>query len=160
MARITVRDTSAELPALDEEDLEPVSSLGTGRGLVSGFQFGDITLPALELTSTGLLRGKVRALRAEQASVSGARVNSVEFTGCDLSTLRWTGGKVSRVRFDSCKLLGARFEEVSAEHVVFTGCKLDYGPPGRFCSLTARCAKLNLVAASWPALCLTVATCA
>ena len=53
-------------------------------------------------------------------------MDSVEFTGCDLSSLRWQGGKVSRVRFDNCKFLAARIQAVAMEHVVFTGCKLDY----------------------------------
>jgi uncharacterized protein YjbI with pentapeptide repeats len=63
---------------------------------------------------------------AEQAVITGGHVRSVEFSGCELGSLRWAGGKISRTRFDACKLLGARFEGVSMDHVVFTGCKLDY----------------------------------
>jgi uncharacterized protein YjbI with pentapeptide repeats len=127
MDQITVRRTSADLPVFDEEvDLEPVSSLGTDGGSVSDFQFGDASLRALDLKNVRLLHGKIRALRAERATITGVRIDSVEFTGCDLSSLRWAGGKISRVRFDTCKLLGARFEGVTLEHVVFTGCKLDY----------------------------------
>jgi uncharacterized protein YjbI with pentapeptide repeats len=126
MAQMTVRQTSAELPALGEEDLELVSSVDGAGGLVSGFQFGATSLPEFDLVNVGLVQGRIRALRAGRASVTGARLSSVEFSGCDLSSLRWAGGKLSRVWFDSCRLLGARFIEVSAEHVVFTGCKLDY----------------------------------
>jgi uncharacterized protein YjbI with pentapeptide repeats len=127
MAQITIRRTSADLPVFDEEaDLEPVPSLSTDRGLVSGFEFGEASLRALDLENVRLLSGKIRALRTERASITGARIDSVEFTGCELSSLRWVAGKISRVRFDNCKLLGARFEGVTLEHVVFTGCKLDY----------------------------------
>ncbi|MGH3287975.1 MAG: pentapeptide repeat-containing protein [Streptosporangiaceae bacterium] len=127
MGQITIRRTSADLPVFDQEaDLEPVSSLSAGRGLVSGFEFGGASLRALDLENARLLSGKIRALRAGRASITGTRIDSVEFTGCELSSLRWVAGKISRVRFDSCKLLGARFEGVTLEHVVFTGCKLDY----------------------------------
>lgn len=127
MSQFTVRGTSADLPVFEEDaDLEPVSSLGTGAGLVSGFEFAAASLPALDLEDVRLQSGKIRAVRAEQASITGARIDSVEFTGCELASLRWTAGKISRVRFDSCKLVGARFEGVTLDHVVFTGCKLDY----------------------------------
>ena len=124
MEHIRIRSTNAELPALDEAArLEPVSSL---RGSVSGFEFGGLNLRALEVPDGALLGGKVRAVRAEQAAMTRVDVRSVEFTSCELGSLRWAGGKISRARFDDCKLLGARFEDVSMEHVVFTGCKLDY----------------------------------
>ena len=35
-------------------------------------------------------------------------------------------GKISRTRFDTCQLTGARFEDLTLDHVIFTGCKLDY----------------------------------
>jgi uncharacterized protein YjbI with pentapeptide repeats len=125
MDEFTIRRTSAKLPVFDEEvDLDPVSSLGASG--VSGFRFGDASLRALDLENVRLRNGRISALRAERVSMTGVRIDSVEFTGCDLSSLRWAGGKLSRVRFDTCKLLGARFERVALEHVVFTGCKLDY----------------------------------
>jgi len=126
MDQLTIRQTSVDLPAFDEEtELERVSSLDATSRLVSDFQFG-ATLPVLDLAEAELLRGKIDGLRTERASITAARVDSVEFTRCDLSSLRWTGGKISRVRFDDCRLLGARFDGVTMEHVVFTGCKLDY----------------------------------
>jgi uncharacterized protein YjbI with pentapeptide repeats len=57
-------------------------------------------------------------------------MDSVEFTGCDLSSLWWREGKISRVRFDACKFLAARIQDVTMEHVVFSGCKLDYAALG------------------------------
>jgi len=126
MDQITIRQTSVDLPGFDEEtDLEPVSSLGANSRFVSDFWFG-ATLQALDLAEVQLLRGKVDGLRAERASITAVRMDSVEFARCDLSSLRWTGGRISRVRFDACRLLGARFDGVSMENVVFTGCKLDY----------------------------------
>jgi uncharacterized protein YjbI with pentapeptide repeats len=127
MDQITIRRTSADLPVFDAAvDLEPVSSLGSDSGSVSDFQFGDASLRALDLTNVRLFQGKIRALQAERVNLTRVRIDSVEFTGCDLSSLLWAGGKISRVQFDTCKLLGARFEDVALEHVVFTGCKLDY----------------------------------
>lgn len=127
MGRIKIRHTSVDLPGFDEDTvLEPVSSLGPDTRLVCDFEFGDATLAALDLAEARVLHGKIRGLRAERATITATRVDSVEFTGCDLSSLRWTGGKISHVLFDACKLLGARFEGVTVEHVVFTGCKLDY----------------------------------
>jgi uncharacterized protein YjbI with pentapeptide repeats len=127
VSQFTIRGTSAHLPAVDDEaELERVSSLGTDGGLVSGFDFSDASASILAVENVTLLDGKVRSLAAERASVTGMRVRSVEFTGCQLASLRWAGGKISRTRFDGCKLLGARFEDVTLEHVVFTNCKLDY----------------------------------
>jgi uncharacterized protein YjbI with pentapeptide repeats len=127
MDQIKVRQTGADLPRFDEEtDLEPVSSLGSGNRLTSDFQFGDATMQELDLADAQLLRGKIHGLRSGQATITATRMDSVEFTRCDLFSLRWTGGKISRVRFDACRLLGARFDGITVEHVVFTGCKLDY----------------------------------
>jgi uncharacterized protein YjbI with pentapeptide repeats len=127
MGQITIRQASADLPVFDEEtSLEPVSSLGAESGLICDFQFGDVSVGALEVSNVHLRRGKIRAVQAGRASITGARIDSVEFTGCDLSSLRWTAGKISRARFDNCRLLGARFEGVTVEHAVFTGCKLGY----------------------------------
>jgi uncharacterized protein YjbI with pentapeptide repeats len=126
MDQIKIRLTGADLPRFDEKtDLEPVTSLGTSSRLVSDFRYGDTTVAELNLAEAQLLRGKVRGLRAERATIIETRMDSVEITGCDLSSLRWTGGKLSRVRFDACRLLGARLEGMTLEHVVFAGCKLD-----------------------------------
>jgi uncharacterized protein YjbI with pentapeptide repeats len=127
MGQLTIRQTSAELPVLDAEPaLEPLPRLGAGTRLAADFQFADATVDALELTNAQLLHGRIRMLKAGTASIAGTRMDSVEFTGCDLSSLRWQDGKLSRVRFDACRFLAARFQGVTMEHVVFTGCKLDY----------------------------------
>jgi uncharacterized protein YjbI with pentapeptide repeats len=127
MGQITIRRTSVNLPLfLEEAELTRVSSLGSGGGLVSGFEFADVSTRALDVRDVRLLDGKIHAVRAEAASMTGARLQSVEFTRCDLGSLRWSGGKVSRTRLDSCRLLGARFENMTLEHVVFTDCKMDY----------------------------------
>lgn len=127
MERITIRGTSADLPLfLEEAELTQVSSLDPIGGLVSRFELDDINMRTLDVKDVGLLDGKIHSVRAESAIMRGVNVRSVEFTRCELSSLRWTGGKISRTRFDACKLLGARFDHVTLEHVVFTDCKMDY----------------------------------
>jgi uncharacterized protein YjbI with pentapeptide repeats len=127
MGRFTIRERSAELPVLpDEAELARVDSLGHKGGTVSGFELAGTRFRALDVRDALLHDGRVRAVRAETASVKGLTARSVEFTGCDLGVVRWAGGKLSRVRFDGCKLLAARFENVTMDHVVFSDCKLDY----------------------------------
>jgi uncharacterized protein YjbI with pentapeptide repeats len=123
VGQLTIRGTSADLPVFDldpDQALQPVDSLGDS---VSGFEFGAASVRALDVGNVRLADGRIRAVRAGLTAVV---VRSVEFTGCELGTLRWSGGKVSRTRFDAFKLLGARFENMTMDHVVFTGCKLDY----------------------------------
>ena len=122
MGQLRIRGTSADLPVFDFE-VQPVTSLGDS---VSGFVFGAASVRALDIGHVGLQDGQIRAVRAERCGVTAVDVRSVEFTGCELGSLRWAGGKISRTRFDACKLLGAQFENVTMGHVVFTGCKLDY----------------------------------
>lgn len=127
MDQLTIRQTRAELPGLEAGTaLEPLARLGAGSRLAAEFQFADATVDALELSNAQLLHGRVRMLKAGTATIAGTRMDRVEFTGCDLSSLRWQDGKLSRVRFDACRFLGGRFQGVTMEHVVFTGCKLDY----------------------------------
>jgi len=127
MAQLTIRQTSAELPTFDPEiGLEALPRLGAQSRLAADFEFSDATVAAWELTDANLLHGRVRMLRAVGAKIARTRMDSVEFTGCDLSSPWWQGGKISRVRFDNCKFLAARVQAVTMEHVVFTGCKLDY----------------------------------
>jgi uncharacterized protein YjbI with pentapeptide repeats len=127
MDTITIRRTTADLPAFDEDvELQSVSSLSTATGAVHDFQYADERVRALDVENVRLLHGKIRAVRAERVGIAESRMDSVEFSGCDLSSVRWEGGKLSRVRFDTCKLLGAQLDGVSLEHVVFVGCKLDF----------------------------------
>ena len=122
MGQLTIRGISADLPVLDQ-GLEPVDSLGDS---VTGFEYGAASVRALDAGNVRLADGRIRAVRAERGAMTAVALRSVEFTGCELGMLRWSGGKISRTRFDACKLLGARFENVTMDHVVFTGCKLDY----------------------------------
>jgi uncharacterized protein YjbI with pentapeptide repeats len=127
MAQLTIRQTSAELPTFDPETaLESLPRLGAQSRLAADFEFSDATVAAWVLTDANLLHGKVRMLRAVGARITRTHMDSVEFTGCDLSSLRWQDGKISQARFDNCKFLAARIHAVTMEHVVFTGCKLDY----------------------------------
>jgi len=127
VGQITIRGTSADLPVFNENaDLKRVSSLGPPGALVSSFEFGGSMVRALDVKDVRLLDGKILSVRSEQAIMTKVHARSVEFTGCELGSLRWAGGRISRTRFDACKLLGARFEDVTLEHVVFTDCKMDY----------------------------------
>jgi uncharacterized protein YjbI with pentapeptide repeats len=127
MARVTVRQTGAELPDLpDRVELARVESLGASGGSVSRFELTGSRFRALELENVRLLDGRVSSMQTETARLKGLDARCVEFDGCDLGGLRWIGGKLSRTRFDGCKLLGARFENVAMDHVVFSDCRLDY----------------------------------
>jgi hypothetical protein len=96
MAQITIRGTRADLPAFDADtELEPVRSLGAAGGSLSSFEFGGASMRAVELKDRTLWQGKIHALRAERASMTALDVHSVEFTGCELGSLRWTRGKIS-----------------------------------------------------------------
>jgi uncharacterized protein YjbI with pentapeptide repeats len=127
MEQFTIRRTVADLPVFDEDmELSALATLGTDSGSLSDFQFGDTAIRALDLENLTLLHGKIRAVHAARGNITAVRMDSVEFTGCDLSSLSWEGGKLSRVCFETCKLLGAQFRGMTLEHVVFVGCKLDY----------------------------------
>jgi uncharacterized protein YjbI with pentapeptide repeats len=132
MDQLTIRQTSAELPRFDAETaLEPVALPDARSRLLTGFESGDATVDAWELAGAHLLNGRIRGLRAGTASIAATRMDSVEITGCDLSSLRWQGGKISRVRFSDCRFLAAKIQTVAMEHVVFSGCKLDYAAFGQ-----------------------------
>jgi uncharacterized protein YjbI with pentapeptide repeats len=127
MGQITIRGLSVDLPARDaDSELDAVPTLGKSAGLISGFEYSGARLPALELTDVTLVTGKVGKVRAEETSITGTQVRSVEFAGCELGSLRWSGGKISRTRFSDCQLVGARFEDITLDHVVFADCKMDY----------------------------------
>ena len=126
MDQLTLRTTTADLPPHSDQDRDPVDSLSSGIGILDGFNYADADLRALDLDDLKLLNGTVRGVRTESATWTKLRIDSVEFTGCELSSLRLSDSKLTRVRFTNCKLLGADLEEVTAEHVVFDHCKLDY----------------------------------
>lgn len=126
MARLTIRSTTAELPAFDpDKRLIDITAIDE-TDVVSDFRYREASLRSLELERIRLLSGRIEQLRAGRAEFTDVRADSIEFTGCDLSSLAWSDSKLSRVRFTNCKLLGAQLTDLTLEHVVFINCKLDY----------------------------------
>lgn len=126
MDRLTIRDTTVELPAFDADvQLTPVASLDE-QEVSSDFLLDGASLRSLDLDHVRLLTGRVQELRTSRASFTEVRGDSVEFSGCDLSSLTWTASKLTRVRFTNCKLLGAHLSDLTLEHVTFANCKIDY----------------------------------
>lgn len=126
MDRLTIRETTVELPAFDADvKLTPVASLDE-KEVTSDFLFDGASLRSLDLAHVRLLTGRIHELRTSRASFTEVRGDSVEFSGCDLSSLTWAASKLTRVRFTNCKLLGAQLADLTLEHVTFVNCKLDY----------------------------------
>ncbi|MFE4176881.1 pentapeptide repeat-containing protein [Streptomyces sp. NPDC056909] len=125
----TIRRTSVTLPTLNEPGLylSDVTSLGGGRGQVTRFHYAEADLRDLDLADTHLLDGRITGVKARRTRLEKLRVDSVDFTGCDLSSLRWTDSRISRAVFRDCKLMGATLEDVTLDNVLFENCKLDYG---------------------------------
>lgn len=123
--QLTIRATTAELP--DLEDAEPLHEVNTldGSESITCFTFGG-HVRQLDLNGQRLLDGRVTGLRLERGTWSEIRMDTVELSGCDLSSLAWSSSKLTRVRFVNCKLLGAQFTDLNLENVVFERCKLDY----------------------------------
>lgn len=124
----TIRRTSVTLPALTEPGLylSNVTSLEGGRGRLAEFHYADADLRDLDLADTHLLDGRITGLKAQRTRLEKLRVDSVEFTGCDLASLRWTDSKISRAVFRDCKFMGATLEDVTLDNVLFENCKIDY----------------------------------
>lgn len=124
----TIRRTSITLPALDEPGLylSNVTSLEGGRGRMAEFHYADAELRDLDLADTHLIDGRITGLKAQRTRLDKLRVDSVEFSGCDLAALQWTDSKFSRAVFRDCKLMGATLEDVTLDNVLFENCKLDY----------------------------------
>ncbi|MFF7192365.1 pentapeptide repeat-containing protein [Streptomyces sp. NPDC008079] len=124
----TIRRTTVTLPALGEEGLllSNVTSLEGGRGRVDGFRYADADLRELDLYEAHLASGRISGLRTQRTRLDKLRVDSVEFTGCDLASLQWTDSKISRTVFRDCKLMGATLTDVLLDNVLFENCKLDY----------------------------------
>jgi len=129
MGTRTIRHTSVVLPSLEDQPgvyLSNVTSLESGRGRVAEFHYGDAELRALDVADTHLMDGLITGLKTQRARLEKLRVDSVEFTGCDLSSLHWSDSKVSRTVFRDCKLMGAMLKDVTLDNVLFVNCKLDY----------------------------------
>ncbi|MFE9659989.1 pentapeptide repeat-containing protein [Streptomyces sp. NPDC005955] len=124
----TIRRTSVTLPSLNEPGLylSNVTSLQGGRGRLAEFHYADADLRDLDLADTHLLDGRITGLKAQRTRWEKLRIDSVEFTGCDLASLQWTDSKVSRTVFRDCKLMGATLEDVTLDNAVFESCKIDY----------------------------------
>lgn len=126
MDTLTIRDTTADLPILDAEELTAVHSLGDDGGRLSLFEFAESRLRTLELADAQLFDGRISAVSAERGHLRDLHLSSVEFIACDLSQLRWENSKLNRVRFTNCKLLGAQLTGLGLEDVVFERCRLDF----------------------------------
>ncbi|MFD7311016.1 pentapeptide repeat-containing protein [Promicromonospora sp. NPDC059942] len=126
METLTIRDTTADLPVLDQEDLTDVSMLQPENGRLSLFNYSGKDLRTLELSGAQFYDGRISEVTAERMDVDQVRLSSVEFVGCDLATLTLSHSRLSRVRFANCRLLGARFDDLVLEDVVFQDCKIDY----------------------------------
>ncbi|WP_283132814.1 pentapeptide repeat-containing protein [Rhizohabitans arisaemae] len=119
----TVRRTDVALPVIDEAHLGEVDSID---GDLDEFSYvGSARLRELNLSGTHLLDGRITGLTAQRVRLEQLRVDSVVFSGCDLSNLHWSDSKLSRVVFQDCKLLGATLEEITFGNVLFERCKLD-----------------------------------
>jgi uncharacterized protein YjbI with pentapeptide repeats len=126
MDRLAIRSITAELPAFHPDtNLTDLTALN-GTDVVSDFRYRDADLRSLELEKIRLLSGRIEHVRAGRAEFTVVRADSIEFTGCDLSSLTWSDSKLTRVRFTNCKLLGAHLTDLTLEHVVFSDCELDY----------------------------------
>jgi uncharacterized protein YjbI with pentapeptide repeats len=108
-----------------EVELAPTRSLDSSE-MTSGFLYEGASLRSLDLNSVRLITGQIREVRAARADFTDMRMDSVDFTACDFSSLVWADSKLSRVRFTNCKLLGAELTSLTLENVVFANCKLDY----------------------------------
>ncbi|MFD8937652.1 pentapeptide repeat-containing protein [Streptomyces sp. NPDC059578] len=124
----TIRRTIVTLPSLNEPGLylSNVTSLQGGRGRLAEFHYADADLRDLDLADTHLLDGRITGLKAQRTRWEKLRIDSVEFTGCDLASLQWTDSKVSRTVFRDCKLMGATLEDVTLDNALFENCKIDY----------------------------------
>jgi uncharacterized protein YjbI with pentapeptide repeats len=126
MDTLTIRATVADLPILDAGELTAVRSLGEDGDRLSLFEFSEANLRTLELADAQLFDGRISAVTAERGHLHDLHLSSVEFSGCDLSQLRWENSRLSRVRFSNCKLLGVQLTGLSLDDVVFERCRLDY----------------------------------
>ncbi|MEV7183373.1 pentapeptide repeat-containing protein [Kitasatospora sp. NPDC093102] len=114
------------LPDLTDGSLSNVSALESGRGIVQEFAYADADLRDLDLANARLITGRITNLRAYRVHLDDARVDSVEFDGCDLGSLQWVDSRLSRVVFKNCKILGGNYSNLTLDNVLFDHCKLDY----------------------------------
>jgi uncharacterized protein YjbI with pentapeptide repeats len=123
--QLTIRATTVELPDLEDvASLHEVDTLDAGASTTC-FTFGG-RLRQLDLGGQQLLVGRITGLRLDRGTWNEVRMDTVELSGCDLSSLALSNSKLTRVRFTNCKLLGAQFSDLHVENLVFDRCRLDY----------------------------------
>jgi hypothetical protein len=89
MGRITIRETSADLPHFPSGiEFTQVSALAPNGGLLSHFELRDSSMRTLDLKDLRLLNGKVNSVRTEATGMRRVNVQSVAFTRCELSSLQ------------------------------------------------------------------------
>ncbi|WP_059007469.1 pentapeptide repeat-containing protein [Streptomyces specialis] len=111
------------LPTLDA--LSHVTSFDNG-GAFLDFHYTSADPVELSLTGTHFVTGRITGLSARRSRFDNIRLDSVEFTGCDLTSLRWTDSRLTRTVFRDCKLTGAVLERLTLDNVLFEGCTLTY----------------------------------
>ena len=128
MGNRTIRRTSVTLPALKAPSQYrcKVTSLEGGGGRFSDFHYADAELRNLDLVDTHLVDGRITGLKTQSVRLDHLRVDSVEFSDCDLASLQWTDSRTSRTVFRDCTLTGASLRDVTLKDVLFENCRLDH----------------------------------
>ncbi|MFT2018375.1 pentapeptide repeat-containing protein [Streptomyces sp. 796.1] len=128
MGTRTIRRTSVVLPCPLAPDryLPRVTSLSDGHGHLAAFRYTAADLRELHLLDTDLQDGRISGLRTERTRLEKLRIDSVQFSGCDLASLRWSDSRLSRTVFRDCTLVGAALDDLTLDNVLFENCTLDY----------------------------------
>ncbi|MEU1307844.1 hypothetical protein ABZ419_02955 [Streptomyces cinnamoneus] len=95
-------------PALDEPGLylSSIASLESGRGRVAEFTYADADVRELDLADSHLMDGRVLRLRSQRTVFEDLRVDSVEFSGCDLAAAAFDACAMERTEFGSGRYAG------------------------------------------------------
>lgn len=120
--QLTVRDRVIDLPA-PGVNLMTVTDLAAGT--LRDFTLTSHQYPGTDTARLDLARGRIEGLAAPRARFEDARLESMEFAGCDLTRVVFTDARLAQVRFINCALSGASFELVHAAHVTFENCRIN-----------------------------------
>lgn len=112
-------------PHVDLSELHPVDSL-EGDGTISEFDYGRQHLRDLAVAEQTLLAGRISELVADRVTFDTVSLQSVQITGCQLSSSDWNDCSLNRVVFRDCKLLGSNFVDNKWASVVFDNCRIEY----------------------------------